>query len=76
MVGDDCGCQKANVPVVLLTPTGDSSAKLENPDDALNQRAELIRKIAAEQKVLLGDVFAAWVAEVKKARRRPICSVR
>lgn len=58
--------KKANVPVVLLTPTGDSSAKLENPDDALNQRAELIRKIAAEQKVLLGDVFAAWVAEVKK----------
>jgi acyl-CoA thioesterase-1 len=49
-----------------LTPTGDSSAKLDNPDDALNQRAELIRKIAAEQKVLLGDVFAAWVAEVKK----------
>ncbi len=58
--------KKANVPVVLLTPTGDSSAKLEDPDDALNQRASLIRKIAAEQKVLLGDVFAAWVAEVKK----------
>ncbi len=58
--------KKANVPVVLLTPTGDSSAKLEDPDDALNQRAVLIRKIAGEQKVLLGDVFAAWVSEVKK----------
>ncbi len=58
--------KKVNVPVVLLTPTGDSSAKLDNPDDPLNQRAEMIRKIAAEQKVLLGDVFAAWVAEIKK----------
>ncbi len=58
--------KKANVPVVLLTPTGDSSAKLDDPNDPLNQRAEMIRKIAAEQKVLLGDVFAAWVAEIGK----------
>lgn len=58
--------KKANVPVVLLTPTGDSSAKLDDPQDPLNQRAELIRKIAREQNVLLGDVFAAWMAEVKK----------
>ena len=58
--------KKANVPVVLLTPTGDSSAKLDDPNDPLNQRAEMIRKIAGEQKVLLGDVFAAWVAEIGK----------
>lgn len=58
--------KKAKVPVVLLTPTGDSSAKLDDPNDPLNQRAEIIRKIAREQNVLLGDVFAAWVAEVKK----------
>lgn len=58
--------KKANVPVVLLTPTGDSSAKLDDPNDPLNQRAELIRKIAKEQGVLIADVFAAWVAEVKK----------
>lgn len=58
--------KKANVPVVLLTPTGDSSAKLDDPNDPLNLRAEMIRKIAAEEKVLLGDVFAAWVAEIAK----------
>jgi lysophospholipase L1-like esterase len=58
--------KKANVPVVLLTPTGDSSAKISDPNDALCQRAELIRKIAKEQNVLLADVFAAWVAEVEK----------
>lgn len=57
--------KNAKVPVVLLTPTGDSSAKLEDPQDPLNQRAEMIRKIAREQNVLLGDVFAAWVSEVK-----------
>lgn len=58
--------KKAKVPVVLLTPTGDSSAKLNNPNDALHQRAALIRKVADEQEVLLADVFAAWVAEVEK----------
>lgn len=58
--------KKANVPVILLTPTGDSSAKLDNPEDPLKQRAELIRKIAREQNVLLADVFAAWTAELEK----------
>jgi lysophospholipase L1-like esterase len=56
----------AGVPVVLLTPTGDSSAKLSDPSDPLNLRAALIRNIAKEQKVLIADVFAAWVAEVDK----------
>ncbi len=58
--------KKANVPVVLLTPTGDSSAKLDDPQDPLNQRAELIRKMAREQQVLIADVFAAWKAEIGK----------
>ena len=58
--------KKANVPVVLLTPTGDSSAKLDDPQDPLNQRAELIRKIAKEQGVLIADVFAAWKVETGK----------
>jgi len=56
--------KKANVPVVLITPTGDSSANLSDPDDALCQRAAFIRKIAMDQKCVLADVFAAWVAEV------------
>lgn len=56
--------KKANVPVVLITPTGDSSAKISDPDDALCQRAVIIRKIAADQSCVIADVFAAWVAEV------------
>jgi lysophospholipase L1-like esterase len=58
--------KKANVPVVLITPTGDSSAKITDANDPLCQRAAMIRKIAAEQKVLIADVFADWVAEVEK----------
>ena len=58
--------KKAKVPVVLLTPTGDSSAKLDDPKDPLNLRAELIRKIAKEQGVLIADVFAAWKSEIEK----------
>ncbi len=58
--------KQRKIPVVLLTPTGDSSAKLDNPADPLCQRAELIRKVAREENVPLADVFAAWQAEVAK----------
>lgn len=58
--------KKAKVPVVLLTPTGDSSAKLSDPADPLNVRAEMIRNIAKEQDVILADVFAAWKSELEK----------
>ncbi len=54
------------IPVVLITPTGDSNAKLNDPADPLCQRAELIRKIAKEENVPLADVFAAWKAELAK----------
>jgi len=58
--------KKNNIPVVLITPTGDSSANLANPQDPLCQRAELIRRVAKAENVLLADVFAAWQAEVAK----------
>ena len=56
--------KQRKIPVVLLTPTGDSSAKLNDPADPLCQRAVLIRKIAKEENVPLADVFATWCAEV------------
>ena len=56
--------KEQKIPVILLTPTGDSSAKLENPKDPLSERAELIRRVAKAENVLLADVFAAWQAEV------------
>ena len=39
---------------------------MANPADVLTQRAALIRKIAAAEKVILADVSAAWVAELAK----------
>lgn len=56
--------KEQNIPIILLTPTGDSSAKLDDPQDPLCQRAELIRRIAKNENILLADIFAAWQAEV------------
>ena len=58
--------KEAGVPVVLITPTGDATADMANPADPLSQRAALIRKLAAAEKVILADVSAAWVAELAK----------
>lgn len=58
--------KQRKIPVVLVTPTGDSNAKLDDPADPLCQRAELIRRIAREEQVPLADVLAAWKAEIAK----------
>ena len=52
----------ANVPLVLITPTGASNADFSDPADPLSIRAALIRRLAAEEEVLLADVSAAWLA--------------
>lgn len=57
--------KQRKIPVVLITPTGDSNAKLDDPADPLCKCAELIRKIAKQEDVPLADVFAAWQAEVE-----------
>lgn len=58
--------KKHNIPVILITPTGDSTADLTDENDPLCQRAELIRRMAREENVLLADVFTAWRAEIAK----------
>jgi lysophospholipase L1-like esterase len=58
--------QEAGIPVVLITPTGDTRANFSNPEDPLTQRAVLIRRLAKETNTLLADVSAAWLAELKK----------
>lgn len=58
--------KKHGVPVVLLTPTGDLKADRTNPEDPLEVRAELIRKLAQEEGVLLADVHAEWSKELEK----------
>jgi len=52
--------------VILLTPTINLEAKLDDPNDPLNQHAEQIRQLAQEYQVGLVDSLAAF--------RRFICS--
>lgn len=58
--------KKNDIPVILITPTGDSTADPADEQDPLRQRATLIRRLAKEENVLLADVFAAWQAEIAK----------
>lgn len=46
--------------VILLTPTGDLSSKIDDPKDPLNQHAEQIRKLAKQYHVALVDSLAAF----------------
>ena len=52
----------ANAKVILLTPTGDLRAKLDDAKDPLNQHAEQIRRLAAEYHVGLVDSLAQFKA--------------
>ena len=47
--------QAAQVKVILLTPTAELGAKLDDPNDPLNQHARQIRELAAEHGVGLVD---------------------
>ena len=49
----------SGVKVILLTPTGDTRANLEDPNDPLLQHAEQIRRLAREHEVALADSLAA-----------------
>jgi acyl-CoA thioesterase-1 len=48
------------VKVILLTPTGDLSAKVDDPSDPLVKQAVAIRLLAREEGVGLVDSFAAF----------------
>ena len=51
-----------NVKVILLTPTPDMKAHLDDPDDPLNQHAEQVRTLAAEYNIGLVDSLALFKA--------------
>ncbi len=53
------------IKVILLTPTGDLSAKLDDSQDLLNQHAAQIRQLAAEQDVGLVDSLAAFKKHIQ-----------
>ena len=58
--------QAASVKIILLTPTPDQSAKLDDANDPLNQHAEQIRKLAADFHTGLVDSLAAFKAELAR----------
>jgi lysophospholipase L1-like esterase len=53
-----------DVKVILLTPTADQGAKLDDPADPLNQHAAQVRTLAAEHGVGLVDSYAQFKAHV------------
>jgi lysophospholipase L1-like esterase len=53
------------IKVILLTPTPDLKAHLDDPNDPLNQHAEQIRKLAAEYGVGLVDSLSLFESAVK-----------
>lgn len=57
--------QGQGIKVILLTPTGDLSAKLNDQKDPLNQHAQQIRALAARFEVGLVDSLAIYKDHVK-----------
>jgi lysophospholipase L1-like esterase len=49
------------IRVILLTPTADVAARLEDPGDPLNRHAEQVRRLARQQDVALVDSLAAFL---------------
>ena len=54
----------AGIQVILLTPTPDQSARLDDPKDPLNLHAEQVRALAKEHGVLLVDSLALFKSKV------------
>jgi lysophospholipase L1-like esterase len=55
----------AGVKVILLTPTADMGAKMDDPNDPLNQHAQQIRELAAKYNVGLVDSIEFFKQHVK-----------
>ena len=54
-----------NIKVILLTPTPDQSAKMDDPNDPINRQADDVRAIAKEQGVGLIDSLAEFKKAIK-----------
>jgi len=59
------------VKLILLTPTGDISSQLDDPNDPLNQHAEQIRALAQEYGIGLADSLASLKAYLRDGGRLP-----
>lgn len=56
--------QAKGVKVILLTPTADHRAKMDNPSDRLNQHARQVEDLAKAHNVALVDSYAAFKAHI------------
>jgi acyl-CoA thioesterase I len=61
--------QTAGIKVILLTPTPDQSANLDNPQDPLSQHAAQVRELAAQYHVALVDSSKAFQEKVKNGTK-------
>jgi lysophospholipase L1-like esterase len=59
----------ANIKVILLTPTPDKASKLDDPNDPLNQQAEMVRGLAAKYNVGLVDSLEAFKQSIKSGAK-------
>ena len=58
-------CLAKQIPVILLTPTLDLTAKLDDPHDPLNLHAAQIRRLAAEYQVGLADSLERFKQSIR-----------
>jgi acyl-CoA thioesterase I len=58
--------RQQGIAVILLTPTADSTAKLADPADPLNQHAEQIRELARTYHTGLVDSLALYKSEAAR----------
>jgi acyl-CoA thioesterase I len=61
--------EAAHIPVILLTPTPDQAARLDDPQDPLNQHDEQIRRLAATHHLALVDSLAAFKTRIADGTR-------
>lgn len=59
------------IKVILLTPTPDQSARLDDPNNPLNQHAAQIRRLAHEYGVALADSLAAFQNAIAVGAKLP-----
>ncbi len=60
-----------NIKVILLTPTPDQSAKMDDPNDPINLQANDVREIAMEQGVGLVDSLSEFKKAIKTGATLP-----
>lgn len=63
--------KQAGIPLVLLTPTPDQAAKLDNPKDPLVQHAAQVRALAQEHHVGLVDSLERFKARMAQGTPLP-----